>query len=100
MLSILQDLRFAARVLRRNPGFTIAAALSLALAIGANTALFSLLDAMLWRTLPVREPQQLVALTRDGENMFSYANLNALRAGAQSLDGVFGVVRFFDTREI
>ena len=91
MLSILQDLRFAARVLRRNPGFTVAATLSLALAIGANTALFSLLDAMLWRMLPIREPQQFVALTRDGENMFSYANLNALR-GMQSLSGVFGVL--------
>lgn len=100
MHSFLQDLRFAARVLRRNPGFTAAAVLSLALAIGANTALFSLLDALLWRMLPVQDPQQLVALNRDVGNIFTYAHLNALRDGTQSFSAVAGVERLFDARDI
>lgn len=100
MHSVLQDLRFAARVLRRNSGFTATAVLSLALAIGANTALFSLLDALLWRMLPVQDPQRLVALNRDVGNIFSYANLNALRDGTQSFSAVTGVERLFDARDI
>ncbi len=100
MHSVLQDLRFAARVLRGNLGFTAAAVISLALAIGANTALFSLADALLWRMLPVENPRQLVTLTRDGENNFSLANLNALRTGTQSLTSVAGIERLPDAREI
>ena len=57
--TLWQDLRFAVRLLRRDKGFAVAAILSLALGIGANTAIFQLLDAVRLRTLPVREPEQL-----------------------------------------
>ncbi len=59
---MFEDLKFAVRQLRKSPGFALAAILTLALGIGANTAIFSLLDQALLRALPVRDPQQLVLL--------------------------------------
>jgi len=60
--TLMQDLRFGARQLRANPGFTAVAVLSLALGIGANSAIFQLVDAVRLRTLPVRDPQELVTI--------------------------------------
>src|SRR5438067_12438901 len=58
--SAWRDLKYGARLLRLNPGFAVVAVLSLALGVGANTAIFQLLDAVRIRSLPVHDPQQLV----------------------------------------
>jgi predicted permease len=60
--SLLQDLRFGARLLRQNPGFTTVSVLSLALGIGANSAIFQLLDAVRLRPLPVQKPHELAEI--------------------------------------
>src|SRR2546430_16563879 len=62
----MNDLRFTFRQLLKNPGFTAVAVLTLALGIGANTAIFNLLDAIVLRSLPVREPGQLFFVTTGG----------------------------------
>ena len=90
---MLQDLRYAVRTLRNAPGFTLVAVLSLALGIGANTALFSLIDRLLLATLPVHEPERLHQLTvthRTGTgNNFSYPDYLNLRDGFDFFEGVF-----------
>jgi putative ABC transport system permease protein len=59
MRTVISDLRFAARTLAKSPGFAVVAIVSLALGIGANTAIFQLIDAIRLRTLPVKSPHEL-----------------------------------------
>src|SRR6202041_2785508 len=68
MNGFLQDLRYAVRQLRKSPGFAAVAIITLALGIGANTAIFSLLDQALLRSLPVKDADRLVLLKYEGSN--------------------------------
>ncbi len=79
MARILSDIRFALRNLRRSPLFTFVAVASLALGIGANTAIFTLMDQLMLRLLPVKDPQQLVMIWSTGPHM---GNNNGSRASS------------------
>jgi predicted permease len=90
---LVSDLRYGMRALRRSPGFAAAAIFSLALGIGANTAIFTLINALLLRTLPVREPQQLVLVARsdmvsDRSTSFPYPFYRDLRDHNAVFSGV------------
>src|ERR1039458_4060252 len=79
----VMDLRYGLRGLRRNPGFTVAAVVSLAMGIGANAALFSVLDALLLKSAAVREPGRLVRVLDGETDALTYAQFrNVRRAGA------------------
>ena len=88
-----QDVRYGCRILRKSPAFTLAAVASLALGIGANTAIFSLIDAVILRSLAVREPEHLVELlthpgTGEPFNAFSYPALVHFRDHARTVEGI------------
>ncbi len=78
MGALVGDIRYAVRVLAKNPVFATVAVLTLALGIGANTAIFTLLDQVLLRLLPVKNPQQLVLLTMRGQHYGSNWGGNAI----------------------
>src|SRR5262245_11347363 len=89
---MFQDLRYGMRMLFKHKGFTLVAVLTLALGIGANTAIFSLMDAVLLKMLPVRQPDQLYALKRSGPRgasmHLSYPLFSRLRDENQVFSGI------------
>ncbi|MGA8593180.1 MAG: ABC transporter permease, partial [Bryobacteraceae bacterium] len=98
--SVWQDLRYGARMLRANPAFTVVAVISLALGIGANAALFQLIDAVMLRSLPVKAPEQLVRIEApanagmtgqfwDQPNHITEPQWEFIRANHQPFEGVF-----------
>ena len=77
-----QDLRFAARILRKNPGFTLVAVLTAALGIAANVTVFSVIDGLFLRSVPAKNPERLVRIVapeNDGEGLFSIPEFAYLR---------------------
>ncbi|MCI0487229.1 MAG: ABC transporter permease [Blastocatellia bacterium] len=107
MRILFQDLQYALRLFRKKPGFTVIAVLTLAIGIGANTAVFSVVNAFLLRPLPYREPDRLVMIQRtpaaaDYRSIYSYPVFSDVREQSQSFEGVaaFGNRRLtFDTSE-
>ncbi|MGE0882127.1 MAG: ABC transporter permease [Blastocatellales bacterium] len=81
-----QDFRFGLRMMLKNPGFTLIAILTLALGIGANTAIFSVVNGVLLRPLAYNEPEQIVTLLHDGQSPVSPANFLDFRANSKSFD--------------
>jgi putative ABC transport system permease protein len=94
MQTFLQDVRLGLRTMAKSPGFTLVAVLTLALGIGANTAIFSVVNAVLLRALPFPDPGRLVAVhnvnTRTGEvrSAMSYPDFEDIRKQSGSLEGI------------
>src|SRR6266513_4848943 len=88
----LQDLRFGSRILRKSPGFAVVAILTIALGIGATTAIFSVVDATLLEPLPYPHPEQLVSIQDD------LPGLGARDVGMSQPDGeIYSILEFLNT---
>jgi predicted permease len=106
MQTLLQDLRYALRMLRKNPGFTAVAVLTLALGIGANTAIFTFINALILRSLPVQDPQALVlfgpgddrgtitGFPADDMTLFSYPMYREFQQKNQVFSGVAAILSY------
>ncbi len=100
MDTLLQDIRYALRGLRRSPGFTMVALLTLALGIGVNSAIFGIVNAILFRPLPVERPQELVDIyghtaTASTHDTHSYPNYVDYRQQSTTLSGLVAYSNFF-----
>src|SRR5258706_7225570 len=104
--TLIQDLRYALRMSRKSPGFTGVVILTLALGIGANTAIFTMTNGLMLRTLPVRDPEQLLELLHHypgepepGFNGFSWDAYQTIRDGNHVFsDLIVGTMNFFTVR--
>lgn len=100
METLIQDVRYALRGLRRSPAFTLVALLTLALGIGVNASIFSVVNAILFRPLPVERPAELVdiyghAATSNTHDTHSYPNYLDYRANTKTLSGLTAYSNFF-----
>ncbi|HSA55328.1 MAG TPA: ABC transporter permease, partial [Gemmatimonadaceae bacterium] len=105
MQTLLQDLRYALRGLRRSPGFTAVAVLTLTLGIGVNSAIFGMVNAILFRPLPVERPAELVDVyghtaTSSTHDTHSYPNYLDYRQQTTTLSGLIGYSNFFAHAEV
>src|SRR5215212_3232502 len=102
MTTLLQDVRFGVRTLWKRPGFTAVAVLTLALGIGANTAIFSVVNTVLLRTLPFEHPERVVQVLRNDTRRgrvtrsFSFPNFSDYRAQ----NGTFEVLTAFTDSQV
>src|ERR1041385_3406179 len=87
-MSLIKDVRYAARVIARQPGFALITVVTLALGIGANTAILSVVNAVLLRPLPYREPARLVTVLHDGWKPVAPANFLDWREQARSFESM------------
>src|SRR5688572_12762932 len=95
--AVMKDIRYGARMLRANPGFTFVVVLSLAAGIGANSAIFSIANAVLLKTVPIAEPDQLYVMRYQSrlpvQQRISYPFFEQLRGGFPASDGLAAMSR-------